>query len=124
MEKYHEIWETNKETFIAKYASFNPPLSKFDADIARYSEVANNVQKEETLVAINFVMLDCSLLKISIVDHCDVWQSKFTSLLYTMTCNQLDVRCRRRKERYRKREREGERKKRERKTERKKEMKR
>jgi len=89
-DKYHEIWETNKETFIAKYASFNPPLSKFDADIARYSEVANNVQKEETLVAINFVLLDCSLLKINIVDHCDVWQSKFTSLLYSMTCTQLN----------------------------------
>lgn len=88
-DKYHEIWETNKETFIAKYQSYNPPLSKFDADIARYGEVANNVQKEETLVAINFILLDCSLLKLSIVDHCDVWQSKFTQLLYTMTCTQL-----------------------------------
>ena len=53
--------------------------------------MVNNVQKEETLVAINFVMLDCSLLKISIVDHCDVWQSNFTTLLYNMTCAQLKV---------------------------------
>jgi dynein heavy chain len=90
-EKYHEIWETNKESFIAIYTSYNAPLSKFDADIGRYGEVANNVQKEETLFAVNFIMLDCSMLKVGIVDHCDVWQSKFTSLLYNTTCTQLKV---------------------------------
>lgn len=81
-DKYHEIWETNKDRFIARYAELDPPLAKFDADVARYGEVANNVQNEETLMAIHFVMFDSALLKNSLVQHCNVWQSKFTSLLY------------------------------------------
>ena len=70
--------------FIQQYAKRNPPLSKFDGDIARYSEVANNVQKEDSLRAVNCFMLDCSRLKFSIIDHCNVWQQRFTELLHNM----------------------------------------
>jgi dynein heavy chain len=78
---YREIWEINKDAFIRRYAKLKPALSTFDADINRYNEVANNAQKEETLTNINFVRLDCSLLKHSIVSHCNAWQSKLTTLL-------------------------------------------
>jgi dynein heavy chain len=80
-DSYKEIWEINKDAFIRRYAKLKPALSTFDADINRYNEVASNAQKEETLSNINFVRLDCSLLKHSIVSHCNSWQTKLTTLL-------------------------------------------
>ncbi len=47
----------------------------------RYTEVANNVQTQETILNIQFVLLDCAPLKFSILSHCQEWQNKFTSLL-------------------------------------------
>lgn len=32
---YREIWEINKGSFIRRYQRLNPPVSSFDADIAR-----------------------------------------------------------------------------------------
>ncbi|XP_069776189.1 dynein axonemal heavy chain 2 isoform X3 [Narcine bancroftii] len=86
---YREIWEINKDSFIRRYQRLKPAVSSFDADIARYTEVANNVQKEETVVQIQFVLLDCSPLKFSLVQHCNEWQNKFTTLLSEMASNML-----------------------------------
>lgn len=54
-----------------------------------YTEVANNVQKEETVLSIQFVLLDCSHLKFSLVQHCNEWQNKFTTLLKEMAAGRL-----------------------------------
>ena len=35
----------------------------------------------ETILNIQFVLLDCSPLKFAILSHCQEWQNKFTSLL-------------------------------------------
>lgn len=55
----------------------------------RYTEKANNVQQEETVLNIRFVTLDCSALKSSLVQHCNEWQSKFTQLLSRIASNRL-----------------------------------
>lgn len=34
-DSYREIWELDKEAFIRRYQRLNPPVSSFDADIAR-----------------------------------------------------------------------------------------
>lgn len=44
-------------------------------------EVANNVQKEETVLSLGFVLLDCARLKGAVVQHCTEWQGKLTALL-------------------------------------------
>ncbi|XP_062301425.1 dynein axonemal heavy chain 2 [Scomber scombrus] len=88
-DKYRDIWETNKDSFIQRYQRLNPPVTSFDADIHRYTEKANSVQQEETVVNIRFVMLDCSPLKSSLVQHCSDWQTKFTQLLSLMASNRL-----------------------------------
>ena len=80
-DSYKEIWEINKDAFIRRYAKLKPALSTFDADINRYNEVGNNAQKEENLTNVNFILLDCSPLKHSIVAHCSAWQGKLTTLL-------------------------------------------
>ncbi|KAI0228083.1 Dynein heavy chain 2, axonemal [Lamellibrachia satsuma] len=81
-DNYREIWEINKDAFIRRYQKLNPQVSSFEADIARYTEVANNVQVQETILNIQFVLLDCSPLKFAILGHCQEWQNKFTSLLF------------------------------------------
>ncbi|XP_053341025.1 dynein axonemal heavy chain 2 [Clarias gariepinus] len=88
-DKYREIWEIKKDPFIHRYERLNPPVPTFDADIARYAEVANNIQKEETVMSVQFVLLDCSLLKFSLVQHCNEWQNKFTQLLSLMASTRL-----------------------------------
>ncbi|KAM4540607.1 dynein axonemal heavy chain 2-like [Fundulus diaphanus] len=79
--KYRSIWETSKDNFMQRYRRANTSVSSFDADIQRYSENASSIQQEETMVTIQFVMLDCSPLKSSLVQHCSEWQKKFTQLL-------------------------------------------
>lgn len=119
-DKYRDIWEKNKDSFIQRYQRRNLPLSSFDADIqrccevltsrltsfcyvciffpcyffvnlltSRYSEEANSVQQEETIINVQFVMLDCSLLKASLVQHYNEWQTKFTQLLSNMASMRL-----------------------------------
>ncbi|KAL4220766.1 Dynein heavy chain 2 [Mactra antiquata] len=88
-DNYREIWEIHKDAFIRRYQRLNPQVSSFDADIARYTEVANNVQTQETILNIQFVLLDCSPLKYSILSHCTEWQNKFTTLLSEIATSRL-----------------------------------
>lgn len=71
--------------YLQIFLSFLPsPLSS-----PRYTEVANNVQKEETVLSVQFVLLDCAPLKFSLVQHCNEWQGKFTQLLSLMASTRL-----------------------------------
>ena len=80
-QNYMEFWSINKDAFIEKYDTMNKDISSFDADLARYPETQNNVQKEEAIVMINFVLLDSNPIKLSISRHCQEWLDKFTGLL-------------------------------------------
>lgn len=70
------------------YKSTPSPLS-FWSSCCRYDEVANNVQTQETILNIQFVLLDCSPLKYAILSHCTEWQNKFTTLLSTIATSRL-----------------------------------
>lgn len=48
---------------------------------SRYTEKANTIQQEDSLVNIHAVQVDCSALKSLLVQHCSEWQTKFTQLL-------------------------------------------
>nr|XP_046242172.1 dynein axonemal heavy chain 2 isoform X2 [Scatophagus argus] len=88
-DKYRDVWEINKDSFIQRYRRLNPPVTSFDADINRYTEKANSVEQEQTVLNIRFVMLDCSILKSSLVEHCSEWQTKLTHLLSCMASSRL-----------------------------------
>ena len=79
-DEYKEIWQINKDAFIKRYRRHNPAVSSFDADIARYSEVQNNIQKEETNITINFVLVDSTPIKTALIKLCQEWQEKFTQV--------------------------------------------
>jgi len=55
----------------------------------RYTEVANNIQNDETVLDVQLVLLDCGPLKSSLVQHCNEWQSKLTQLLSFMAGRRL-----------------------------------
>lgn len=38
-DKYRDIWEINKDSFIQRYQRLNPPVTSFDADIHRYCTI-------------------------------------------------------------------------------------
>ncbi|XP_063485594.1 dynein axonemal heavy chain 2 isoform X3 [Symphalangus syndactylus] len=42
---YREIWEINKDSFIRRYQRLNPPVSSFDADIARISRPPQTLEE-------------------------------------------------------------------------------
>uniref|UniRef100_T1INB1 Dynein axonemal heavy chain 2 n=1 Tax=Strigamia maritima TaxID=126957 RepID=T1INB1_STRMM len=88
-EPYKDIWEVDKNKFIQRYQTMQPTVATFDADIARYTEVANNVQTQDSIVNLQFCVLDCLPLKIAILEHCSEWQNKFTSLLKELTLTKL-----------------------------------
>ncbi|KAL8578358.1 hypothetical protein ACOMHN_031732 [Nucella lapillus] len=88
-DNFKDIWEINKDAFIRRYQKMKPTVASFESDIARYTEVANNVQTQETVLNVQFVLLDCSPLKAAIVAHCQEWQNKFTSLLLEMANTEL-----------------------------------
>ncbi|XP_025080372.1 dynein heavy chain 2, axonemal-like isoform X3 [Pomacea canaliculata] len=88
-DNYREIWEINKDAFIHRYRKLKPTVASFEADIARYTEVANNIEMNETVLNIQFVLLDCNPLKLSLLAHCQEWQKKFTNLLLEMATAEL-----------------------------------
>jgi dynein heavy chain len=87
---FRELWEISKDMFLLRYEQRNPAVSTFDGDIARYTEVENNIQIQETIQTIQFVLLDCSSLKYSLLGHCQEWQNKFTALLLKLATQSLN----------------------------------
>ncbi|XP_043277760.1 dynein axonemal heavy chain 2 [Venturia canescens] len=89
-EPFRDMWEVNKDLFIQRYEKLKPTVVTFDADIARYAEVANNVQMQETITSIHFVEVNAERLKAAIVEQCALWQHKLTQLLLRMTEAKVD----------------------------------
>lgn len=59
----------------------------------RYTERANDVQTKETILNIDFVLLDCAPLKYAIQGHCQEWQNQLTSLLKELAITELTSLC-------------------------------
>jgi len=45
---------------------------------------------QETILTVQFVLLDSSPLKFAVLAHCQEWQNKFTGLLYEIATNRLN----------------------------------
>lgn len=79
--KYKLLWNQDKQAFIRRYAKANRPVSQFRNDIDRYREQQSVIQNEDLTNTINFIQIDTSLLKVSLVDHTVQWIGKLTGLL-------------------------------------------
>ncbi|CAF1052735.1 unnamed protein product [Didymodactylos carnosus] len=77
--QFRQLWEVDKESFIATYKGEEGGLQILEADIARYTEVANNINNQETIANILMYQIDCTPLKVALVKICQEWQQ---SLIY------------------------------------------
>ena len=83
------IWEAQKDVFFRRWRNQDPKVVDFDSSISQYIELSNQVQQVETITSVEFVLLDCSALKFSIIGHCDEWQNRFHALLHEMASTKL-----------------------------------
>jgi len=88
-DKYKVLWEMDKDTYIRKYAKANRPPTQFDNDITRYKLQQQEIMGETSYHMINFVRVDCNVLKDSIAGHCLQIQGKLTGLLNSIGATEL-----------------------------------
>ncbi|XP_050296141.1 dynein axonemal heavy chain 2 isoform X2 [Anthonomus grandis grandis] len=89
-EPFRDLWEVDKDRFIQRYAMEEPSASLFDANIGRYTELANNVQIQDTVSDVHFLQMNCAELKKSIIEHCVEWQRKMCMLLFKLSEKKLE----------------------------------
>lgn len=79
----------DKEQYIRKYAKSNHSPSKFDVQISNYRNDQNDIQNEDNNNVVNFVRVDCNVLKDTLINHCTQFQTKLTGLLNQNGCQEL-----------------------------------
>ena len=80
-DKHKPIWEMDKESYIRRYAKANRTLKNYDTDVTKYREQQADIQGEQITHTINFIQIDCTLLKTALSNHCTQWQNKLLGLL-------------------------------------------
>lgn len=88
-DRYKHLWDSDKEKSIKRYANFNPTLEEFERDITEKQETQRQIENEETITNSLFLRFDCTMLKYSLISHCNAWQNKYTSLLSTNAFKEL-----------------------------------
>ena len=89
-DKYKGLWEMDKEVFIRKYAKANRSPSQFDVDVTKYKQQQAEIIAETSSHAINFVRVDCNVMKDSLVGHTLQFQNHLTGLLHDNSLNELN----------------------------------
>ena len=89
-EKYKPIWEMDKEAYIRRYSKANRSLKNYNDDVTKYKDQQAEIQQENMTHMINFVQLDCILLKGDLMAHCQQWQQKLLGLLNQNARHGLD----------------------------------
>jgi dynein heavy chain len=81
-DQYKALWEMDKDQYIRKYAKNNKPPSQFDVDVTKYRNLQSQITGETSQHIINFVRVDCNVMKDSLIGHCLQCQNKLTDLLH------------------------------------------
>ena len=87
---YKHVWETDKDSYIRRYAEARKPLSSFEADIQKHKDLIDEVAGENQIVSMLFLRVDCGPLKATLATHCEGWVQKFTGLLNETAAGELD----------------------------------
>ena len=91
--RFKIIWTVQKDAFFRRWRAQDPRVSDFDQAITQYIELSNKAQQVDTLTNVEFILLDCSPLKFSIISHCEEWQNRFHNLLLDLASNKLNEIC-------------------------------
>lgn len=85
------IWDVPKDTFFRRWRAQEPRVSDFDQSITQYIEMSNKVQQMDTMSNQEFVLLDCTILKLSAIAHCEEWQNRFHNMLMDIATTKLNT---------------------------------
>lgn len=78
---FRNIWELDKDVFMAKLREEETSASTFDIKILKYNEIANQVDMQNTIATVYFVQINSSNLKNSLNAHIVDWQNRHKELL-------------------------------------------
>ncbi len=81
-DKYKGLWEMDKDVYIRKYAKAHRSSNQFDLDITKYKAQQSEITGETSNHVINFVRVDCNVMKDALVSHCMGFQKKLTDLVH------------------------------------------
>lgn len=87
--RFSRTWSGDKDRFIVRFRDTNPGVADFDATFSKFSELGNKAQQMETICIIEFLMLDCSPLKFSIMSHIDEITTRLQNLLLQLASKKL-----------------------------------
>jgi dynein heavy chain len=59
--------------------------------IDSYTEVANNINNQETIINIQMIQIDCSSFKVSLVQICHQWQQSLIQIVFNRLENDLQM---------------------------------
>ena len=71
----------DKEAYIRRYAKANRSLKHYDDDVTKYRNQQTKIEHEDISHVVNFVQLDCALLKEQLISHCQQWRRNLLGLL-------------------------------------------
>ena len=81
--KYKQLWEKDKQQTFNRFAKKNNSLSVYRTKIEQYMELADEIKQNETPSAqIHFVLVDHSIIKSTLIDHCVQFQQGYCNLLH------------------------------------------
>ena len=89
-DKYKGLWEMDKDVYMRKQAKANKSSSQFDVEITRFRAQQSDIYSETSTHVINFVRVDCNVLKDALVGHCLQCQTKLTGLLNQNGAQELE----------------------------------
>ena len=88
-DKYKPLWDMDKDAYIRRYAKAKRPLHMYNIDIQRYRDQQEDIQSDEHTQTIDFIKIDVSILKATLVRHCVQWQNQLTGLLNSVAREEL-----------------------------------
>ena len=93
VDSFSVTWTGDKDRFIIRFRDTNPSVADFDATFTRFGELSNKAQAVDAICNLEFVMLDCSPLKCSILTHIDDLLTRLQALLLKMASQKLTYLC-------------------------------
>ena len=80
----------DKEAYIRKQAKQSKSAAQFDGEITRFKNQQSDIYGETSMHTINFVRVDCNVLKDALVGQCLQCQAKLTTLLNQIAVVELN----------------------------------
>lgn len=82
---FRDIWEVDIEEFTRRYKDVGIDLDDFETALSKYFDISNQVLIQDTISTITFLTVDCSKLKIKVLEFITKWKNSYKEILcYTV----------------------------------------